>query len=139
MNGPPPEGFSTLTTNSPATDAWAPLYLKHDAEGVHIGTFVRPAMCNGHGTAHGGTIAALADYAMGLSYGLSFREAFGNLRGVVTTQMALDYIGGAPLGSWLQIRPATIHTGRSRGFTDARIYADGVLAARATAAFRALT
>ena len=136
MDREPPANFIPLVTNSPATDSFAPLYSKEEGSSVFVGTFVRRTLCNGHNNAHGGVIAALADYAMGYSYGVAFRRLHGDIRGLVTSQLSIDYIAAAELGTWLQFNPRVVHTGKTRGVTDVLIFADDTLAARANAAFR---
>jgi acyl-coenzyme A thioesterase PaaI-like protein len=136
MDRLPPQDFIPVVTNSPATDAMAPLYSKSGPNAVFVGTFVRPSLCNGHGTAHGGVIAAIADFAMGLGYASDFRALHGELRGLLTVQMAIDYIGPGALGTWLQFNPRVVYAGKTRGLIDALIFADDTLIARASAAFR---
>jgi acyl-coenzyme A thioesterase PaaI-like protein len=64
-----PEGFAPHFRKSPVTEPWEPLYSKTSADGVEIGLTIAPEHCNSRGFLHGGVIAALADNAMGLSFG----------------------------------------------------------------------
>ena len=86
---------------------------------------------------HGGVIAALADNAMGLSYGLAARAAGIELTSAVTVSLTVDYAASGQVGQWLLIAPRIIKAGRNMGFVDALITADGAPIARASATFRA--
>ena len=135
----PPAGFEPHFRKSPVTEPWEPLYSRAGHRLLEIGTVLKAAHCNSRGFAHGGVIAALADNAMGLSYGegrrhdgIGIREATGAL----TVSLALDYVATAKVGQWLQVSPRVLKAGRSMGFVDALITADGETIARASATFR---
>jgi uncharacterized protein (TIGR00369 family) len=100
-----------------------------------LGVVVAAAHTNSRGMLHGGVIATLADNAMGLTLNLS---RGGQLKGIVTTSLSVDYVGAAKLGQWLQITPRLVKAGRSSGVVDALITADGAVVARASANFRIL-
>jgi uncharacterized protein (TIGR00369 family) len=134
MSAAPPEGFGPHFRKSPVTDPWEPLFSQQAEGAVHIGLYLREAHCNSRGRPHGGVIAALADNAMGLSCG----KVLGSVQGLVTVGLAVDYVGAAKIGQWLQIAPRVLRTGRSMSFADALVTADGTLIARASASFRAL-
>jgi len=134
MNAGPPEGFAPHFRKSPVTEPWEPLFSRTIDGAVQIGLQLRAAHCNSRGLLHGGVIAALADNAMGLSCGLSLRS----VDGLVTVNLTVDYIGSAKAGQWLQIEPRVLKTGKSMGFADALVAADGVVVARASATFRIL-
>ena len=133
-----PDGFELATGHGPAVDAWEPIYLRRGNDGVQLGTLVRECFCNNHGIAHGGAIAALADMAMGHAYAAAFRAGHGDLRGLLTLQIALDFIAGAAIGSWLQFDTRVVLSGKSRGIIDCVATADGALVARANSVFRPL-
>ena len=137
----PPAGFEPHFRKSPVTDPWEPLFSRFGHRVVEIGTLLKPAHCNSRGFAHGGVIAALADNAMGLSFGearrgdgIGIREATGAL----TISLTLDYVAPAKVGQWLQVSPRVLKAGRSMGFVDALVTADGETVARASATFRIL-
>jgi len=137
----PPAGFEPHFRKSPVTDPWEPLYSRRGQRLVEIGTMLKAAHCNSRGFAHGGVIAALADNAMGLSYGEARRhDGVGDraapATGALTVSLSLDYLAPAKVGQWLQITPRVLKAGRSMGFVDALIVADGETIARASATFR---
>jgi uncharacterized protein (TIGR00369 family) len=134
MSAAPPEGFAPHFRKSPVTDPWEPLLSRQVEGAVQIGLRLREAHCNSRGFLHGGVIAALADNAMGLSCG----KVLGSVQGLVTVNLAVDYVGTARIGQWLQVEPRVLRTGRSMSFADALVTADGSLVARASASFRSL-
>jgi acyl-coenzyme A thioesterase PaaI-like protein len=101
---------------------------------------LRDVHCNSRGFVHGGVIAALADNAMGLSFVRVFKATVEDpahpATGAVTVGLGVDYVATAKLGQWLQIEPRVVKAGRSLGFVDALITADGEVVARANATFR---
>jgi uncharacterized protein (TIGR00369 family) len=126
-----PTGFAPHDRKSAVTDPWEPLFARHAPDGVELGVRVAQAHCNSRGLLHGGVIAALADNAMGLTLGAVTRT-----RGALTVNLAVDYVGAAKLGQWLQVKPRFVRAGRTIGFVDALITADGETIARANATFR---
>lgn len=134
----PPEGFAPHFRKSPATDPWEPLYSRRGEAMVELGVTVAAAHCNSRGFAHGGVIAALADNAMGLSLGVVRGTGIikASAASALTVSLSLDYVGSAKIGQWLQITPRVLKAGRSMGFVDAVVTADGETVARASATFR---
>ena len=118
MDRLPPEDFIPIVTNSPATDAMAPLYSRSDSKSVFVGTSVRSRITPGIGLRR------------------QFRTLHGDLKGLLAVQMAIDCIGPAALGIWLQFDPHVVYAGKTRGLIDALVFAGDTLVARASAAFR---
>lgn len=137
----PPEGFHPHFRSSPVTAPWEPLYSRLDPDAVRLGLWLREPHCNSRGFAHGGVIAALADNAMGMSYGRALdarAEASGDDRAearAVTVSLTLDYVASGRIGEWLEVRPRVIRAGRRLGFVDALVMAGDRVAARASATF----
>lgn len=129
-----PEGFSPHFRSSPLTDPWEPLYSRRTETAVIIGVRAAEAHANSRGLVHGGLISALADNAMGLSCGLGL-EAAG---GLVTVNLAVDFLGAARLGQWLAFETTYARRGRTLCFAQAFVTADGDPVARANATFRVL-
>lgn len=101
---------------------------------MQLGLYVGPPHCNSRGLLHGGVVAALADNAMGLSYGAKV----GGAEGVVTLSLSVDYLSMARTGDWLVIEPRVVRAGRSIGFVDALVRADDKIVARASGIFNKL-
>lgn len=130
-----PEGFEPHYRKSPVTDAWEPLFSRRTDDALQIGLRVAEAHTNSRGFAHGGLISALADNAMGLSCGLGLEGA----GGLLTVNLALDFLAVAKIGQWLQIEPVVVKRGRGLCFAQALITADGKPCARANATFQVLS
>jgi len=134
-----PPGFARHFRRSRVTDPWEPLYSRTESGVLQLGLRLAEAHCNSRGFLHGGVVAALADNAMGLSFVLTRRsggESTETARGAVTVSLTIDYVATARLGQWMQIEPRVVKAGRSMGFVDALVTADGEVVARASATFR---
>ena len=127
----PPVGFIRHYRQSPVTDPWEPLYSRKDAGVVSIGFVAAPAHANSRGFVHGGLISALSDNAMGLSCA----ETLGDGSGLVTVSLAVDFLGSANLGQWVEITPKVNRAGGRLCFVEALVTADGEPCAKAHATF----
>ena len=132
-----PQGYSRHFRTSPLTDPWEPLYSKTENGAILLALRIRKVHCNSRGFAHGGMISALADNAMGLSLG----EALGDLQkerpsGLITINLALDFLGTGRIDQWLEIVPRVLRAGGSLGFVDCLVRADDQPIARGNATFR---
>jgi len=134
---PPPAGFIPHYRQSPLTDPWEPLYSRKTADAVVLGLRAEMAHTNSRGFVHGGLISALADNAMGLSGGLHLRgDNQSESRSLVTVNLALDFLGLARVGQWLEFETTFVKAGATLCFTQAFVTADGEACARANAVFR---
>ena len=127
-----PPGFAPHYRRSAVTDAWEPLYSRKAGGLVAIGFHAMSAHANSRGFVHGGLISALADNAMGLSCG----ETLGGGVSLVTVTLALEFLGSARLGQWVEVAPRVNRAGSSLCFADALVTADGELCATAHATFK---
>jgi uncharacterized protein (TIGR00369 family) len=130
--GDPPAGFARHFRQSPLTDPWEPLFSQRADGVVRIGLRAAAPHANSRGFVHGGLICALADNAMGLSCG----EALDQRPSLVTVSLAVDYLGAARLGQWVEIRPRLNRLGATLCFAEATVTADGETCAKAHATFR---
>ncbi|PZA13308.1 PaaI family thioesterase [Rhodopseudomonas palustris] len=126
-----PDGFVRHTRSSPLTAPWEPLYAKTTADAVMLGLRLRECHTNSRGLAHGGLITALADNAMGYSCGLKL----GGGARLLTASLAIDFIGPAGIGQWLQIEPEVVKVGGKLCVAQCFVTADGVRCARANGTF----
>ena len=129
---PASNGFSRHYRRSPLTDAWEPLYSRKADGVVAIGFHAAPPHANSRGFVHGGMISALADNAMGLSCA----EALEGRPSLLTVSLAIDFLGSARLGQWVEVRPSLSRLGSTLCFAEATVTADGEPCARAHATFR---
>jgi len=130
-----PEGFAPHFRKSGLTDPWEPLYSRRADGAVIIGWRAAAAHANSRGFVHGGLITALADNAMGLSCGEMLRAGGADKSSLVTISLAVDFIGSAKVGEWLEVRPHVLRTGGRVCFCEALVTADDALCARASATF----
>ena len=130
-----PEGFAPHFRKSPLTEPWEPLYSRTTDEAVIIGLRAGEAHTNSRGLVHGGLISALADNAMGLSAGLGLNAA----GGLVTVSLAIDFLGVARPGQWLEFATVFAKRGKTLCFAQLFVTADGETVARANATFRVLS
>jgi acyl-coenzyme A thioesterase PaaI-like protein len=132
-----PEGYARHFRKSPLTDPWEPLYSKAVNGSILLALRARAPHCNSRGFVHGGLIGALADNAMGLSVIETLRQGREReARGCVTVSLALDFLGSAQIGQWLEIAPRVLKAGNNLGFVDCLIRADDRPIARGNATFR---
>ena len=129
-----PPGFVPHYRRSAVTDAWEPLYSRKAGGVVVIGFRAGSAHANSRGFVHGGLISALADNAMGLSCG----RTLGDGARLVTVSLALDFLGVANLGQWVEVRPSVSRTGSTLCFAEAQVSADGAPCVKAHGTFRVL-
>jgi uncharacterized protein (TIGR00369 family) len=136
LDGAPP-GYQAHTRKSPLTEPWEPIHARWRDDAVDLAVQVRLAHCNGRGFAHGGLIAALADNAMGYS-AARVAQAHHDVppSGAVTVSLALDYVGSARQGEWLEIHPTVLRAGRSLAFVECRVVCGTRIVARGSATFK---
>jgi uncharacterized protein (TIGR00369 family) len=131
---PVPDGFERHFRQSPLTAPWEPLYSKRTTEAVVIGVRLAEPHTNSRGMVHGGLISTLADNAMGLSCGVRL----GNASRLVTINLAVDFLGTAKPGQWLEVTTNFVKTGGTICFAQCLVTADGAPCARANATFRVI-
>ena len=127
-----PAGFRPHFRRSPVTDPWEPLYSHTTDEAVILGLLAAAPHTNSRGLVHGGLISALADNAMGLSCG----RRLGGAARLVTVSLAVDFLGRAQVGQWLEFDTVFVKPGSTLCFAQALVTADGEPCARANAVFR---
>ncbi len=127
-----PDGFTLHDRSSPVTRPWEPLYRRITPDAYILALRVGEAHCNSRGLVHGGVIAALADNAMGLSVAMRTDPP----SSPVTVNLALDYLGMAKVGQWLDFTTVFVKVGGTLAFAACLINADGTPCARGNATFR---
>ena len=127
-----PQGFEPHFRKSPFTDPWEPLYAKTTGKAVVLGLRLATPHTNARGLIHGGLIASLADNAMGYSCA----QAMGWASSLVTVNLAVDYIGSAKIGQWLNVESDVIRCGSTLCFAQSLITTDDTVIARANGTFR---
>jgi acyl-coenzyme A thioesterase PaaI-like protein len=131
----PPLGFSRHFKRSGFTDPWEPIWSIKTEDAVRIGLHAGNAHCNSRGFVHGALLTALADNAMGLS---CIQVRGPSAGGLVTVNLAMDFVATARQGQWIEVQPTVIRVGSSMCFASALVLADGSVCARANATFRVM-
>jgi uncharacterized protein (TIGR00369 family) len=129
MSGSPP-GFTPYREPSPFLDRAGPFYERDEAEGLVFGLRVLEHHCNRRNLAHGGLLVTLADVALGKT-----AEWRGGAR-LITTGIAYDFMGAAPLGAWVEARVDFHKLGRELAFANCYITADGKVIGRASGQYK---
>jgi uncharacterized protein (TIGR00369 family) len=137
VSGDAPDAcWSLLEDSGPFTDHVGPLYLRRanlkDGEIARYGFRVEPVHCNKRGTCHGGMLATFADVAM--ARGVCFVE--GVVPPLPTISMSLDFMGPAPVGSWVEAQVTLGRLGRSTAFVQTIMTIGDEPILRASAVFR---
>ncbi|MGZ6015309.1 MAG: PaaI family thioesterase, partial [Phenylobacterium sp.] len=68
--------------------------------------------------------------------GLSCARRLGQVSGLVTVSLSVDFLGSAFAGQWLEFDTVFVKPGRSLCFAQAFVTADGQPCARANAVFK---
>lgn len=130
-----PAGFARHDRKSPLTAPWEPLYSRTTGDTVVLGLRAADAHTNSRSFVHGGLISALADNAMGLTCA----RRLGLESGLVTVNLAVDFLGLAHKGEWLEFDTVFGKPGSTLCFAQAFVTADGQPCAKANAVFRVIS
>ena len=106
-----PEGFVPLEPEA-FMETVGPVYMRQDAQGVwELGCRALPRHANRFGSVHGGMLATLVDYAVGINL---LKDGAPGLR-LGTVSLNIDFISAGRVGEWLlaQVRMEKKH-GRVR-------------------------
>lgn len=106
-----PEGFVPLEPEA-FMETVGPVYMRQDAQGVwELGCRALPRHANRFGSVHGGMLATLVDYAVGINL---LKDGAPGLR-LGTVSLNIDFISAGRVGEWLlaQVRMEKKH-GRLR-------------------------
>lgn len=126
-----PSGFRVIRHLDMVMDSFAPVYARPEPDGtVVLGFRVGPQHCNPRGNCHGGTWATIADVVMGLNVG------FVTGMSGPTVSLAIDFLGSARSGQWVEAHARVLRASPRLGFADCVFTADGEPALRANAVFR---
>ena len=121
-----PEGFSRHNRTAPLTASLEPIVSSWKNDRVRLGPKIRTVHINSRGFLRRGLIVALADNAMGLSLGACLLAGGRQLKlGLVTTSLALDFLGRTNLGQRLEVNTTLTPAGRRQGVTQAVVTAQG--------------
>lgn len=126
-----PPGFLPRRAGGPFVEPIGPLYRRGDEGGATFGLRIERRHCNSQDVAHGGLLATFADIALGIGGA----EQAGTPGFFITVSLVTDYLAPAPLGAWLECRPALLRRTSRLMFVEGRFLADGVPVLRASGVF----
>ncbi|MBW6399937.1 PaaI family thioesterase [Roseomonas sp. HJA6] len=126
-----PEGFAPRRAGGPFLEPIGPIWLRPGEGGSTFGIRLERRHCNSHSVAHGGMLATFADLVLGIG-GLEQAGTPGNF---ITVSLVSDYLAPAPLGAWLECRPALLRRTSRLMFVEGRFEADGMPVLRASGVF----
>ena len=105
-----------------------------DGGDMQMGFRVEPRHCNPMGNLHGGMMATFCDMLLPMSAMVLDKNLDGHF--LPTINLQIDYLGPAPLGSWVQGDAQILRTTRSLVFMQGLVQADGAPAARVSGIFK---
>lgn len=128
-----PAGFRPITMGGPFIAANGPLYGCWTGSRLQLGFRVETRHANPIGTCHGGMLATFCDMllpALVMYQGSDGRRAF-----MPTIGLQVDYLGPAPVGTWVQGEGEVLRRTRSMVFVQAQVTSDGNAAVRTSGIF----
>ncbi|MCF8709420.1 PaaI family thioesterase [Rhizorhapis sp. SPR117] len=130
----PPDGFAPLRLEGFIADN-GPVFGKRQADGsIVVGCRIMPNMCNPSQVVHGGWVASLFDIALPLASRSVTPEL--NDHFFLTINLTVDYLSGARLGDWIELRARCLRRTKRMMFTDALMTVGDEIMARGSGVFR---
>ena len=127
-----PAGFALMPTMGLFHDFVGPVYVKQDDTRIVAGLMIEERHCNLGGNIHGGMVGTLVDSAFAYAVRKSQDPP---VRGVTTT-MAIDFIGTAEPGQWIEAHVDVVRSGRRVVFLNCFVWCEANRIARASATFQ---
>jgi uncharacterized protein (TIGR00369 family) len=125
-----PPGFEPLLVGSGFTAHFGPVFV--DRVRCRLGFRLASHHLNPVGACHGGALATFADMQIA-----AVNKASGSVAGhAPTVHLAMDYVGIAPEGTWIEAHVTLLQQTRRLVFTQALVVAGDVLLARSNAIYR---
>jgi uncharacterized protein (TIGR00369 family) len=129
-----PTGFRPIEIGGPFVRANGPLYGRWTGTHLQLGFRVEERHTNPIGTCHGGMMATFCDMLMPM---LSMYQGSDGRRSFLPTiNLQVDYLGPAPIGSWVQGQGEVLRRTRTMVFVQGLVEADGEPALRTSGIFR---
>lgn len=128
-----PEGFQPVLLGGTFATHNGPWFARwHDAH-LQVGFRVGPLHVNPGNNCHGGMLATFADILISTAaqYQADIPRQF-----LPTISLQMDFMAGAPLGSWVQGQADILEVTRNLVFSQGLVQADGRTVLRASGVFR---
>jgi uncharacterized protein (TIGR00369 family) len=117
-----PDGFRAITMGGPFMAHNGPLYARWTGSRIQVGFRVLKHHCNPLASCHGGMLATFADMLMP---SVAIYQGSMERRFLPTISLQIDYLAGAPRGSWVQGEGDVLRTTRNMVFLQGLVSADG--------------
>ena len=109
-----PEGFDPYEGAGPFVDLLGPVHVRGDGKDRVFGLRVDHRHLNHRGSAQGGLLATLVDFAIGRAIGA---DADGEME-TATVSLTADYLGPAEEGEWVEAHTKVDRLGGTLAFAD---------------------
>jgi uncharacterized protein (TIGR00369 family) len=126
-------GFEPVDIGGAFATHNGPLFARWHEGRLQLGFRVGPAHVYPGNACHGGMLGMFADILISSAaqYQTDIPRQF-----LPTISLQMDFIAGAPLGSWVQGQADVLRVTRNLIFSQGLVHADGVLALRASGVFK---
>jgi uncharacterized protein (TIGR00369 family) len=128
-----PDGFRAVRVGGQFVSHNGPLYARIQGDRVQLGFRVEKRHTNPLNICHGGMLATFADMLIPCA---AMYQPMDERRFLPTISLQIDYMGSAPLGSWVQGEGEVLRTTRNMLFGQALVSADGAPALRVSGIFK---
>ncbi|WP_162986920.1 PaaI family thioesterase [Sphingomonas paeninsulae] len=129
-----PSGFRPLALTDGFIGHNGPVYIDRTGAEPVFGFSIRDTHCNPMAICHGGWVATMMDMVLPLTARFSVPDLADHF--LLTVNMAVDYLGSARLGAWVEGRGQVLKRTGRMVFTQGLLTVDGEPIARASGIFR---
>src|SRR3954453_13617228 len=124
-----PEGFRPYPNQGPFLEHIGPIQVREDGDELVLGLRAEERHANHRGTIQGGLLSTFADFVLGRA--IEADAADGRARG--TVRLAVDFLGPAKPGDWIESRSRVERVGGTLSFADCSLTVEGREIVRARA------
>jgi len=131
-----PEGYEIVPRTQGPTFAGlvGPFYAKREGRELSLGLRIEQRHLNSRGSCHGGSLATLADIALG--YACVAASEDGQNRNFVTIDLAVEYLAATQAGDWLYSEVKVMNADTRTAAAAGHLLVEGRPVARISANFR---
>jgi uncharacterized protein (TIGR00369 family) len=128
-----PEGFQPVLLGGTFATHNGPWFARWHDDHLQVGFRVGPLHVNPGNHCHGGMLATFADILISTAaqYQTDIPRQF-----LPTISLQMDFMAGAPLGSWVQGQAEILEVTRNLVFSQGLVQADGRTVLRASGVFK---
>ena len=134
QTGGVPAGYRPLPFRDGFIGGNGPVYVNTSGAEPVFGFRVEERHCNPMGICHGGWIASVMDMVLPLTARFTVPDLGDHF--LLTVNLTIDYLGGAPLGRWVEGRGQVLKRTGRMVFVQGVLSVDGVAVTRGNGIFR---